>query len=913
MDDTLINTLRSGKAWVLIGSGPSIQMGYPSWSQLAEKAAETIRIEALGANLQHVEDALKAKDFPQVFEEFRNLLGGPRLRHCLQDRLRPTDSFGKIYEFIARWPVPVYLTTNYDDEIQKHLVSLQESYREYSNSEDHFHYMTSDLEGAVFKLHGDLRSDNGLVLSSSQYKEIYSGVNWEYWRTKLTSVFQMQPIVVIGHSLSDPHIRHVLQAATKGAGILNPICWIAPDISYEEGRKYLENYKIRVIPYDNQDGEHRNLFRLIESINNFIPPRVAVRMEQQIARISQSPLGSNAGAPGFFVFNKLSAQGDFEEKRVDVVVAAIEAVIPKLKSLVSFDLPTALSMAGWPNSDPLDLGFTKRILEKTIGQGILEHSGTKLKVSDSGEKHYSENQKRFEHMRERFRESLRLRIRRDYPSLTDSDASAISIEIESSLTGYFRECGLTLATMLFSDSKQSRQSVVPDSILKFINEASARYDNLLKRQAFSSVSIDAFVHGESAEREYLGRISQGFFAFHALGIFGEAAIKRLNASRETVWLIDSNAQIPALALAAPAYSVFSDTFLRLKAMKIRFFTTEKLFQETCDHLKFASKIVKEQGADSTLVMAAAMGNAPFRKSNQFLEGFILWQSMGNPCDWLRYMYQIFETHSPKEEDARKALAKIGIEVISFSNWPGFSQNDFADQLENAKKIKEATLRGIQNLSYERSIDLDKKIDPEAEASIIVKKERDGQYHILSEPGQKSSSWFVSDTSVLNLFENKITWPSDAFMKYASTLAPAVDAKSANQAFETLLWELAQSGVTMLDEKIVAAVFGGIIDQAKLSIIEQLHTHEDVLADKYGESEESILRRISLINLPVVAIQMATEAADAQAKRAKSAEIASKAAQQSKMAAEKELGKVQRFKRKMIQKQWERKAKKKKRR
>jgi len=66
------------------------------------------------------------------------------------------------YKLIARWPVPVYLTTNYDDEIQAHLAELGETYLPYSNSEDHMAYLLPDLSGALFNLHGDLRSEKGL-------------------------------------------------------------------------------------------------------------------------------------------------------------------------------------------------------------------------------------------------------------------------------------------------------------------------------------------------------------------------------------------------------------------------------------------------------------------------------------------------------------------------------------------------------------------------------------------------------------------------------------------------------------------------------------------------------------------------------------------------------------------------------
>ena len=134
----------------------------------------------------------------------------------------------------------VYLTTNYDDEIQTNLTSLGETYRIYSNSEDHMAYLLPDLNGAIFKLHGDLRSDSGLILTTSQYENISKGDAWAYWRTRMTTVFQTARMVVVGHSLSDKNIKHVLEVAKQGAGVLQPICWIAPDVGADEVREYLE-------------------------------------------------------------------------------------------------------------------------------------------------------------------------------------------------------------------------------------------------------------------------------------------------------------------------------------------------------------------------------------------------------------------------------------------------------------------------------------------------------------------------------------------------------------------------------------------------------------------------------------------------------------------------------------------------
>jgi hypothetical protein len=564
MDSFLIDYIKSGRSWVLVGSGPSIEMGYPNWQQLASHAVKTATIEGLGHDLKDLNAALKRSDFPMVFEKAETILGEERLRQCLQNELKPTSLKSNIYELMAKWPIPVYLTTNYDDEIQKHLAKIGEPYKEYNNSEEHLSYLLPDFSGAIVKLHGDLRSASGLILTAKQYKAINQEENWKYWRTKMTSVFQMTRMIVIGHSLTDSNIRHILSAAKKGTGVELPICWIAPDVSTDNIRKYLNEYRIRVIPYDNKDGRHTNLLKLIEHISDFVPSRTAVHINEQIKNVCQSPLGNTAAAPGFFIFNKLSLESDFEEKRIDVMLAAIQSILPKLKSMGDFTLEKALELLGWPKDCDIDSIFLQRIREKAIEKKLVNRNGDKFTAQDDSEAAAIENRKNFEHMRERFKTSLGLRLKRDFSMLIDNDVVAITSDIEASLIGYFKESGLSLATTLFSTEKSIKSSPVPSSIIKFITESSARYDDYLKRLAFCKIAVDVFVRAGSAERDYLGRISQGFFAFHQLGVFGDAANEKLKQIQSTVWLVDSSLQIPALALAAPINEVFSQNIIRLK-------------------------------------------------------------------------------------------------------------------------------------------------------------------------------------------------------------------------------------------------------------------------------------------------------------------------------------------------------------
>lgn len=907
MDSVLVDYLQSGKAWILVGSGPSVEMEYPSWEKLAACAMKAAQAEKPGVNLGHLNRTMQAKDYPRVFQEAEDILGIEALLKHLRQELRPGRE-GRIYDIITRWPINVYLTTNYDNELQEHLVKLGVAYIPHSNSEEHLSLLIPSLTGAIFKLHGDLTSDHGLVLTTRHYQEIVQGQRWEYWRTKMTSVFQMNPVVVIGLSLADRNIQQVLEAAKKGSGVTQPVCWLAPDVSESDRRTLLDRYRINVISYENKDGRHDNLVRLLENVDDFVVPRMQVQARQATNAISSQGLKPSAAAPGLFVFNAFCSQSDFDKKRLAIVSAIVEAMVPELKERSNFTLEQALELAGWPTSAKLEPTFVKQVRQSLIDQGVLEPSGDGLKLGTNAQAGTLQSKQMFDHMHDRFRSSLLLRLKRRYSALSDQQAAAIASQIEASLIQFFRECGLSLATTLLS---RDRGVTVPSSIIPYVKAASTTFGDLLMRQAFFTVSVDVFVHPESADRDYLGRLSQGFFAFHALGTFGGAAKERLDHAKETVWLVDSDTQIRLLALGSTACATYRDCFSRLRALGIRFFTTARLFEETREHLWFANNVIEQYGEASHQVMSAAKGDSPYRKSNKFLEGFVSWQAAGNQADWGAYLFEIFRQRKSSVQSAKEALNLAGIEGVALSEWPGFSDSHHIDVQTSVAKIVRVweELHRTESTNAEDET-AERKAQPEAEALNIVRKEREGLYHILSDVGQNSPAWFISYTSILNLVDtgSRITWQPDAFLRFASTLCDIRDAESAEQAFEMLVLGIAQSGLNLLDEDILARVFARTIDQAKLNIAQLSQQYHETLEKKYGESLEKVLSRLPSSRQPLAAIQLANELAEAATVGQRAAEKAERSASKRAADAERKLAEVDKYRRKMEAKEEEGKRK-----
>ena len=112
---------------------------------------------------------------------------------------------------------------------------------------------------------------------------------------------------------------------------------------------------------------------------------------------------------------------------------------------------------------------------------------------------------------------------------------------------------------------------------------------------------------------------------------------------------------------------------------MRLFTTTKLFDETFQHLGFARSIIRKHGADLQNVIASATGDTPYWRQNLFHQGFIGWRHAGSSDDWESYLHTCFGSRYPDLQTAEKALSDLGISVIDFQDWPGFTPPDFASR------------------------------------------------------------------------------------------------------------------------------------------------------------------------------------------------------------------------------------------
>ncbi|SRR5258708_36238055 len=131
IDPDLIRKINSGRCFALVGSGPSCEVGYPSWEKLAKDVWARVLAAKSSADAKSFERFMGRKEYPAVLRQAEIELGSRTvLASVVRDCLAPvTRTFTHpIYEYLVKWPIACYLTTNFDNELQTFLAQAGQHY-----------------------------------------------------------------------------------------------------------------------------------------------------------------------------------------------------------------------------------------------------------------------------------------------------------------------------------------------------------------------------------------------------------------------------------------------------------------------------------------------------------------------------------------------------------------------------------------------------------------------------------------------------------------------------------------------------------------------------------------------------------------------------------------------------------------
>ena len=310
LDQRLVHSVNSGRCFALVGSGPSCELGYPSWAKLAEGTYRQLVAGGLVKDAPSYDKFLQNRKFPELLRQAEIDAGGRiQLIEIVKSLLVPEPGrTGYIYDYLIKWPFACYLTTNFDDELQKRLATTGCHYQTVGNRVEDFYAIRDGASHLIVKLHSDLQHPAEVVLTSEDYHKVATSDGGKYFRDKLRSIMETFDVCIIGHSISDCDLRLVLQTAKDTASPDHPIFMLAADFTAGDEREAFERYNIVVTTYDNPDGQHAKLRRILSLGDKFIRSR-----KQRVDAVARpTPSEEVEAATSLLIFRRLrnlQAQG----------------------------------------------------------------------------------------------------------------------------------------------------------------------------------------------------------------------------------------------------------------------------------------------------------------------------------------------------------------------------------------------------------------------------------------------------------------------------------------------------------------------------------------------------------------------------------------------------------------------------
>ncbi len=208
-----------------VGSG--LSRNYVPWDQfvlkLAQRSDNTSSVTWLENEIAHdsPNHPLTEELLAIARESKRKLDSSNALAEFMNEEFTRSSQVPDVYEALVRAPFAFYITTNYDNNIERAWEECHGSTLKVLTFKNCDEVLLRIATGQrfVFKLHGCAEAGGEFVISDEDYKKIIH--NRAEVRLTLSTVFAAHPVVFMGYGHRDPHIsNHLLdhRAILEGGG-----------------------------------------------------------------------------------------------------------------------------------------------------------------------------------------------------------------------------------------------------------------------------------------------------------------------------------------------------------------------------------------------------------------------------------------------------------------------------------------------------------------------------------------------------------------------------------------------------------------------------------------------------------------------------------------------------------------------
>lgn len=855
LDQRLIKSINSGRCFLLVGSGASCDVGYPTWENLATKTFKRLKQTENVSNEKDYQKYIAERKFPEMFRLAEGDLGSrDQLIEIVKSLLtKNPQKQGELYNLLTRWPFACFLTTNYDDEIQRHLEfqKIPQSFQVIGNTKEEFSVYREGVAHVIQKLHGDFDANkNGLVLTSADYQEYYTGNDKKYFRDKLRQVLEMFDILIVGHSLTDPDIEYILRVAKETSSPSHPIFFIGADFTKAEENEFFEKYNIVLISYDNNDGKHEGLKRLMKLLDRFILSRGEQTIKKEDLTLDKE---ETRAAMGLLLHRRL--QGVKED---DFLPALVLSSLNQTKDncFTVDDLMSQPAFKIFPQNDELrDLLYSA--VQQLKYAGFAELRDGKISLAEKG----LERVKETEYTRKTERENALSAFKND---LSGSDSNFTREQLnqcanaaESLLVKCFESRGTTVANQVYSG--QTPQGSELTDIFGLVTKTASGFSDRNLQIGFVEAMHRFLVEPNDQQKQYLSSLSQGYFLYHLLGLDPSCSRVKRDVFEKTLWILDSSVILPAIAVGCYGHEFSSKLFKELKCRNACVIFTGQLLREAWEHLEWAKQFVKRTEPGSPEFLRAALAKGSY-KQNLFIDGYIRLAADGKVSTFGDYLKHAFQEGTSMESFYNR-VQEFGRIVREISDLEGFEETD-REEVERTKKQLEEKRRS--HGTFRSPL----QVNAEAEVSMLIKGLRSGKYVIPRGSVVLDRYYFVSQSKMIDIAsedEGLKTWSTEALYRYISSL-PDRDINP-DLLQKCMTQEYFYAGLTFIDKEKYQRYFGPSIDAAKASFQEEKKRYVEAVEERFSGEIEKGFEETSDLEKPFYVAQMGWKTANLERQRA----------------------------------------------
>ncbi len=665
----------------------------------------------------------------------------------------------------------------------------------------------------------------------------------------------MFDVFIIGHSLSDPDIEHILKLACKTASPQHPIYMAAADFTKAEEQEYLEKYNIVLVNYSNRSGKHAELRRILKTADRFIVPRYRLR-ERRAPDVR--PAEEVESAVSLFLYRRL--QGIQAVDYLSPIILAGLVSADKdgitIKNLISSSI-----VRTFKNSQGNFEDAVRETLTELYGQGLVSIVNDKFLLTSAGRIKVEECQAIRKTERDQSYGQFLLNLKNNYEGLTAPQSEQCQKLAEEIIVTSFKNRGLMIANQVFSGQSSTPGEL--SDIFGYVSDSAAAISNMDLRAAFVEAMHEFIVEPTPPQRKYLASVSQGYFLYHLLGLDPRCCQARQSIFKKTLWFCDSSVILPYIAAGCHNHDYAVELFRALADSKALLYATPKLVREAWEHFDWAVTFMKNTSAESSEFLRAALVRGSY-KQNLFLDGYIRLSANGQIGTFKDYLDLILPGVGTIDKSSfDKTITQAGIHVQNIANLRGFAPEDWGE-IEDAKvKIQEEReQRGIYRSPLQ--------VEAEAELWITLKYLRAGKY-LIKELDCIERAYFVSQSRIVDSVfpsDSIMTWTPEALYRYLAAL-PGMQADP-DLLQQCMLHEYFYAGISFIDKDRYTRFFGPSIDAAKASYQKEKDGYMRDIEGTHIEEINDAFDKTPDLEKPFFVAQMGWRMAEAAQRREETA-------------------------------------------